>query len=69
MSDLAGRAANGSSRTGGPVPVASSGGSSNIRPPTEIMRARNAREAQRQAEQKAEEQRRLQEDRRRLGLA
>ena len=65
MSELGGgRASNGGARVGGPVPVPGAGSSSNIRTPTEIMRARNEREARRQEELKAEEQRR-QEDRRR----
>lgn len=66
MSGLTGRAANGSSGLSGPTPINSGTSSGGIRPPTEIMRARNAREAQRQAEQqKEQEQRRLQEERRR----
>ncbi|KAK5117432.1 hypothetical protein LTR85_008817 [Meristemomyces frigidus] len=66
MSDLGGgRASNGGSRTGGPVPVAPTGTPSGIRTPRDVMRDRNAREARRQEEQKAEEARRVAEDRRR----
>ena len=64
MSDLGGgRAANGGSRTGGPVPVPSSSTPS-IRTPRDVMRERNAREARRQ-EEKAEEARLVAEERRR----
>jgi hypothetical protein len=65
MSDLGGRASNGGARTGGPVPVTSSGTPSGIRTPRDVMRDRNAREARRQEEQKAEEARRIAEERRR----
>ena len=66
MSDLGGgRATNGGARTGGPVPVPSTGTPTGVRTPRQIMQDRNAREARRQEEQKVEEQRRLAEDRRR----
>ena len=69
MSDLgggSGRASNGGARTGGPVPVQSSGTpSQGIRTPRDVMRDRNAREARRQEEQKAEEARRIADERRR----
>ncbi|KAK5717280.1 hypothetical protein LTR15_009173 [Elasticomyces elasticus] len=65
MAELGGgRASNGGSRTGGPVPVPS-GTPTGIRTPRDIMRDRNTREQRRQEEQKAEEARRLAEDRRR----
>ena len=62
MSELSAQAANGFARTTGPVPVTTSSTSASIRPPTEIMRARNEREARRQRE---EEQKRIQEEMRR----
>ena len=66
MSSLGGgRATNGGSAAGGPVPVPTSGTPTGIRTPRDVMRDRNAREARRQEEQKAEEQRRLAEERRR----
>ena len=68
MSSLGGgRATNGGSASGGPVPVPvpTSGTPTGMRTPRDIMRDRNAREARRQEEQRAEEQRRLAEERRR----
>lgn len=65
MSDLGGgRASNGGARTGGPVPVPSTGTPTGIRTPRDVMRDRNAREARRQEEQKAEDARRSEERRR-----
>ncbi|KAK3710219.1 hypothetical protein LTR37_010440 [Vermiconidia calcicola] len=65
MSEIGGgRATNGGARTGGPVPVSSSGTPSGMRTPRQIMNDRAAREQQRQESQKADEQRRLTEERR-----
>lgn len=66
MSDLGGgRASNGGARTGGPVPVPSSGTPTGLKTPRDVMRNRQEREARRQEEAKAEEQRKLQAEERR----
>lgn len=65
MSDLGGgRATNGGARTGGPIPVSSAGQRAGVKTPVQIMRERNAREAQRLEEQKLAEERRRSAERR-----
>lgn len=52
----------------GPVPVGSPSNAAGIRGPREIMRERNAREAQRKAEQEAREQSRAEEEQKSIDL-